>query len=126
MDFLIVDDSRVDRRLIAGLMKRVNRDALLTHVDSLATARAALGERRYAMILLDNTLPDGCGADFAMEIAGHAVWHRIPVVMVTGWPSPYMFAKAQASNVREIVNKNDLATWAASGELASRIARWVH
>ena len=126
MDFLIVEDSRIDRRMISGLMKRVNRDALLTHVDSLATARAALGERGYAMILLDNTLPDGWGADFAMEIAGHSQWSTIPVVMVTGWPSPHMFAKAQAGNVREIVDKNELATWAISGELAKRIARWMH
>ena len=36
-------------------------------LEHIIEKREALGESGYAMILLDNTLPDGWGADFAME-----------------------------------------------------------
>ena len=52
-------------------------------------------------------LPDGVGADFLAELAVHAHWRQAPVVMVSDWPSPFMFDKARAANVLAVWSKGD-------------------
>ena len=66
------------------------------------------------MILLDNNLPDGLGANFAVELSHDPAFSKIPVIMVSDWPSPFMWAKATAAGVLHVVNKSDFG------------ARYVH
>jgi len=57
------------------------------------------------LILLDNNLPDGVGAEFALELAGNPQHASIPVIMVSDWPTPFMWEKAASAGVLYVVNK---------------------
>jgi len=73
---LIVED---DRALGDGLCLALKDPALeLTLCRTLSSARAALAERGFDLVLLDVNLPDGSGLDLLREIHGAA-----PVILLT-------------------------------------------
>lgn len=111
---LIIEDSEFDQRRIARIMRYSFRDIRLEVVSTLASARTLLARDRVSLILLDNNLPDGNGANFAMELAGDPALGQIPVIMVSDWPSPFMWEKAQAAGVLFVVPKAEFG------------ARYVH
>lgn len=104
---LVIEDSEIDRlnalRLLGPRGLRVNPIV----ASSLEQARKTLSEHIVGLILLDNQLPDGYGSDFAVELSCHRIWKDIPVVIVSDWPSPFMFAKAKHANVCEICTKDE-------------------
>ncbi|EPX82164.1 response regulator [Salipiger mucosus] len=104
---LIVEDTETDRAMMRRIFLRQWPKIPLVFATTLSEARRVLGEERVAMIFLDNALPDGRGADFAAELAAAPAYRRLPVVVVSDWPSPFMYAKARAANVIEIWTKSD-------------------
>jgi DNA-binding response OmpR family regulator len=72
---------------------------------TLNSARRALASGKVSLILLDNNLPDGIGAEFAIELAADAKLASIPVIMVSDWPTPFMWEKAASAGVLYVVNK---------------------
>jgi len=73
----------------------------------LTEARKRLRERDISIIFLDNALPDGMGVDFVMEMANDKDFQGVPVVIVSDFPSPFMYAKAKAANVCEVWSKRE-------------------
>ena len=74
---------------------------------------AGLAARRTARpditaLVLDNSLPDGRGVDFALEQARGPAFARLSKIMVTDLPSPFMWEKARAAGITEVVIKADL------------------
>jgi len=59
----------------------------------------------FHMILLNNNLPDGMGADFALELANHPKHRKKPVVLFSDWPSPFMWDKARQAGVCFVLKK---------------------
>ena len=70
-------------------------------------AREAVEGSTPDVILLDNNLPDGQGANFALELSEDPRFAHIPVVMVSDWPTPFMYHKAEMAGVRHVVSKAD-------------------
>ncbi|KUF11787.1 response regulator [Pseudoponticoccus marisrubri] len=104
---LIVEDAEVDRRMMRRVFSRQYPRMPLLFAHSLAEARHKLATEHVAIIFLDNALPDGRGVDFVAELAGDARFRALPVILVSDWPSPFMYAKARAANVRAIWSKSD-------------------
>jgi|TARA_B110000879_G_C11119431_1_gene491096 hypothetical protein len=50
-------------------------------------------------------MPDGLGAEFAPELASDPALSNIPVIMVSDWPTPFMWEKAASAGVLFVVNK---------------------
>lgn len=104
---LIVEDSTFDQRMMMRAVQAMDRSMDVEVVSSISEARAALELGGVAIILLDNNLPDGKGANFALELADSPRLGRIPIIIVSDWPSPFMWQKAQLAGVRQVVNKAD-------------------
>ena len=104
---LIVEDSRFDQKLLKRVLDRTNRHFSTRIVSTLTDARDVLTREPVSLILLDNNLPDGKGANFVLELAQSKVFAGIPVIIVSDWPSPFMWQKAQMAGVACVVNKSE-------------------
>ena len=104
---LIVEDSRFDQKLIKRVLDRTNRQFSTRIVSTLTDARDVLTREPVSLILLDNNLPDGKGANFVLKLAQNKDFAGIPVIIVSDWPSPFMWQKAQMAGVACVVNKSD-------------------
>lgn len=106
MKCLVIEDSIVDQKIVRRAILGAHPDAEIDVVDTLEAAQHALNARPYSMILCDNNLPDGNGAEFAEALAHDPVYRNTPIVIVSGWPSPFMWAKAKAAGI-QVIDKND-------------------
>ena len=104
---LVVDDTIMDRRMMSRILEQQYPEPRIVTAATIAEARFALNREDVALLFLDNRLPDGLGADFLAEFSRNAAWRRVPVIMVSDWPSPFMFDKARAANVLAIWSKDD-------------------
>lgn len=104
---LIVEDSSFDIEKMQRVLARAHCGLDVTVATTLASARAALAEGDAALILLDNNLPDGLGTNFAIELAQDERLAHIPVIMVSDWPSPFMWEKAASAGVRYVLSKRE-------------------
>ncbi len=104
---LIVDDLEFDRRMMRRVFAKHCPDIPMVVARDLGEARQRLKERQISIIFLDNALPDGMGVDFVTELADHEDLKGVPVVIVSDFPSPFMYAKAKAANVCEVWSKRD-------------------
>lgn len=105
---LIVEDDSFDKKMMYRTTRLAVSGITIKVVSTLQEARTAVRTELISLILLDNSLPDGKGADFAMELALSSKWSDIPIIIVSDWPSPFMWDKASAAGVRRIVTKSDL------------------
>lgn len=103
---LLIEDSEFDQRRI----RRVLEELGIVYLDIVSTMAAARGyvlRNRIDLILLDNGLPDGFGVDFALELKERPALASIPVVIVSDWPTPFMFDKALVARVRQVLRKDE-------------------
>ncbi|MCE8431140.1 response regulator [Rhodovulum sulfidophilum] len=117
---LVVEDTAFDRMIMERKLAAYAQPLQVRFVSTLAEARNCLSEMPISIIFLDNSLPDGKGANFALELAAHRNWMKIPVVMVSDWPSPFMPAKAKAANVVAIWTKTEFTALTVAEVLKSR------
>ena len=81
MDVLIIDDSLTVRMDLSQAFQSAGwRTALC---DSLASAREALAERRFDVIVLDVLLPDGDGIELLRQLRGDSGTASIPVMLLS-------------------------------------------
>ncbi len=81
---LVIEDDPDVRRRISRLVAAVAEpEARITDVDCLASARACLQERPYALALVDVQLPDGSGIDLIAWMQRHAAGTQ--AVIVSAW-----------------------------------------
>lgn len=104
---LIIEDSEFDRERLTRIIGKSHHEMHVEVAATLRSARNALSRKPITLILLDNNLPDGLGANFAMELANDPNLARIPVIMVSDWPSPFMWEKAQSAGVAYVVSKTE-------------------
>ncbi|MDW4498318.1 response regulator [Sulfitobacter sp. D35] len=104
---LIIEDSSFDRRMMSRVLGRSFPHMSVSAVTTLAAARRHLALHGTSLILLDNQLPDGIGANFAMELSADTRFAHIPVILISDWPSPFMYDKAHFAGVRHVVDKSD-------------------
>lgn len=104
---LIVEDSVFDQERIRRIMDKSFKGVFVAVAATIEEAREHMARYQTSIILLDNLLPDGTGANFALELAENPDFAKIPIVMVSDWPTPFMFDKAQSAGVIHVVNKSD-------------------
>jgi response regulator RpfG family c-di-GMP phosphodiesterase len=102
---LIIEDSDFDQQRMTRIIRKYQGKLRITAVPTLKAARKVLFEEHVVLILLDNNLPDGVGADFAVTLSRNAQYSDIPVIIVTDWPSPFMWEKAASAGVQYVLNK---------------------
>ena len=103
---VVVEDEEADRLMFKRVFRQFNRAGSVEFATSLANARNSLAVRKYDIIVLDNSLEDGKGADFILELSKNEELSSIPVVIVSDWPSPFMYAKAKSGNVLDVLTKD--------------------
>jgi CheY-like chemotaxis protein len=101
---LIVEDSAFDQQMMARVVGRAGPKMNVKVATTLQSARRALAAGKISLILLDNNLPDGIGAEFAIELAADPELTNIPVIMMSDWPTPFMWQKAASAGVLYVVN----------------------
>ena len=106
MNCLVIEDSLFDQKMIRRAIAAARVEADLAFADTLDAARHALASNRFSIILCDNNLPDGNGSDFAHELSREPKFRDAAIIIISGWPSPFMWAKAKAAGL-QIIDKND-------------------
>ena len=104
---LLVEDSDFDQHRVSRMLKSVAA-VELTIENSLAGAQEALHLGKFDLILLDNALPDGLGVDFALELRKSDKHKQVPIMIVSDFPSPFMYDKALMARVSRVVTKSEL------------------
>lgn len=104
---LIIEDSAFDREKLTRVLQNTKETISVEVASTLSAARQALEKGRPTLILLDNNLPDGLGANFALELSENPELAGIPIILVSDWPSPFMWEKAAKAGVSFIVSKTD-------------------
>ena len=104
---LIVEDSAFDREKMTRVMRKARDDMRIEVAPNLRAARRLLEKGDMALILLDNNLPDGLGAEFVQELARDPRTSDVPVILVSDWPSPFMWEKAAAAGVAYVLSKTE-------------------
>ena len=125
---LIVEDSEFDREKLRRILARAYGGMRVEFAPSIEAARRALESGDKALILLDNNLPDGLGANFALELACDDRHADTPIIMVSDWPSPFIWEKAASAGVLYVVNKSDFDAHYIAAVLREFQARkrWVN
>jgi len=65
---LLIEDSRVDARLVIGMLSSQGEGLQCTHVEKLADAIETLQTKHQDVVLLDLNLPDSSGYDTFFNI----------------------------------------------------------
>ena len=77
MRVLVIEDNEANAYLARFLLERRGHSVAVATTGAAAVAMARMGE--YDVILLDLSLPDGDGYEFARQLWSHAV----PIVVVS-------------------------------------------
>jgi DNA-binding response OmpR family regulator len=90
---LLVEDNPGDARLLREALREVkNTQFELVNVERLSQALERLVEKRFDIILLDLSLPDGKGLDTIVR--AHEQAPGVPIVVLTGLDDEEMAIKA--------------------------------
>lgn len=120
---LIVEDDAADRLMFERMLSRSKVPCRADFAETLAVARQTLMDESYSLIILDNSLRDGNGADFVAELAASKRLASVPVAIVSDWPTPFMFAKARARNVLAVMTKSEFSSERLEHLLATAASR---
>lgn len=107
---LIVEDSDFDSTKLTRVIENSRHNLRVEVAATLHQARVALARGQTELILLDNNLPDGIGANFALELSRDTRFAEIPIILISDWPSPFMWEKAQSAGVSYVISKTEFDT----------------
>lgn len=106
MKILIVDDSKIIRRILTNILKE--RDIFeheIIEADDGAEALRIIFENNIDLILLDWNMPKLNGIDFLKTIRKIKKYKNIPVIMITSEAAKYNVMEAIKSGVSEYIIK---------------------
>lgn len=81
VDVLVVDDERINLRLVEGILK--GHDMNLVLAQSASEALESLADHDYAVALLDVMMPGMNGFELAEELRGSEATRHIPIIFIT-------------------------------------------
>jgi signal transduction histidine kinase/CheY-like chemotaxis protein len=107
---LVVDDETESRQIAGRHLDRLGWE-VAEAADGAAALHWLLQNPRPAMILLDLVMPGMNGFGFLEEVAKHADWRDIPIVILTAMPLGGAERELLAGRTREVIAKgaDDLA-----------------
>src|SRR5262245_6148256 len=103
---LVVDDSPIDRVLIAGVLKK-DRRMNVQQATNGAEALARLGEEQPDVIVTDLQMPEMDGLTLVTAVRIH--YPRVPVVLITAHGSEELAVRALEQGAASYVPKSQLA-----------------
>jgi PAS domain S-box-containing protein len=116
---LIVEDNPGDALLLRELLTEATGFAHeTTCVERASAALAALGARRFDVMLLDLTLPDASGLGGLRRI--HAAFPDLPIVVLTGLADEALAVQAVQSGAQDYLVKGE-----TPGPLVARSIRYA-
>jgi chemotaxis protein CheX len=121
---LVVDDSRVMRKLVRAALKEVAPQQDVVEAENLARAREAVAAARCAfdLILLDLHMPDGNGITVLEELRQDPRGAQVPVVVITSDPDAQSIVATACDRVGGVAVTRTLQKPFAPAELV-RIAQ---
>jgi two-component system chemotaxis response regulator CheY len=81
MKALVVDDSGVMRKIVAGALSKVGASEVLQAEDGVQAVQAVADNPDLGLIMLDWNMPNKNGLEALQEI--RASGNKVPVIMVT-------------------------------------------
>lgn len=108
MRLLIIDDSRLDRKMIKRLINQVKIGASVAEADGVETALSMVAVEYFDCILIDYHLGSSNGVALASKIiASHG--EATPMVMLTAEPSAMLVEQALSSGLTDFMSKRNLS-----------------
>ena len=103
---LLVDDSEVDRLLMAGLLN-ADFDWLVSHACNGVEALASMSDASPDVVVTDMLMPEMDGMQLVTELG--AAYPQVPVILVTGQEDTSLAVKALKQGAASYVPKSKLA-----------------
>ena len=102
---MVVDGSRMVRKLISDVLQRELPGARIVACDGLASARAALAEEPVDLVTTALVLPDGDGLSLARTVREAAGQSYVPVIVVSGDVQSRLEARSLNDDVTDYFDK---------------------
>ena len=102
---MVVDGSRMVRKLISDVLQRELPGARIVACDGLASARAALAEEPVDLVTTALVLPDGDGMALARAVRESAGQSYVPVIVVSGDVQSRLEARSLNDDVTDYFDK---------------------
>ena len=106
LSLLAVDDSDLDRQLIAHTLTRAFPDADVQCLEDPTEAEKLCGARHFDCILLDQNMPQMDGLTLAGRLRGAD--KHLPIVLLTGVADEMLAADAMRNGVSDYLTKSRL------------------
>ena len=102
---MVVDGSKLVRRLIGDVLARELPNAEVIACDGLASARATLAEKPVDLVTTSLVLPDGDGLALARAVREAAGQSYVPVIVVSGDVQSRLEARNLGDDVTDYFDK---------------------
>ena len=110
MHVLLIDDCRLDRRLICRLLKQTDFPIDVTEAQDAFAALDLLKDATFDCILVDQRMPGIIGTEFIRALRSMESETRTPILMLTGEDAPFLTVKEALDAGGDLfVGKNDLS-----------------
>ncbi len=106
---LIVEDDMIDRLQVSRAIEKTGLDIDMEEALTLTQAREALRMSDYDVVILDNHLPDGFGAQLADEMVKTGLGRGARIIMLTGDPSVIARMSAEPLEGRSVLDKDEFS-----------------
>ncbi len=118
---LVVDDSRVMRKLVRAALRELSPQQEVVEAENLGRAREALaaGQFGFDLVVLDLHMPDGNGVTILEEMRQEPRAARIPVIVVTSDPEVETIVRSAV----ERVGGGDRTRWLTKPFVPADLAR---
>ena len=103
---MVVDGSRMVRKLIGDVLQRELPNARIVACDGLASARAALAAEPVDLVTTALVLPDGDGMALARSVRQAAGQSYVPVIVVSGDVQSRLEARSLNDDVTDYFDKS--------------------
>lgn len=102
---LLIEDSDFDLKRFERILE-ASIPMQIYVATTLEEAQKVLAEMPINLIILDNMLPDGLGVDFANRLRQTARWSKVPIIMVSDHPTPFLYDKAVSAKISMVLTKD--------------------
>ncbi|NUS38204.1 MAG: response regulator [Lysobacter sp.] len=102
---MVVDGSKLVRKLIGDVLARELPGAEVIACDGLASARAALAEKHVDLVTTSLVLPDGDGMALARAVREAAGQSYVPVIVVSGDVQARLESRTLGEDVTDYFDK---------------------
>src|SRR5690606_15246986 len=102
---MVVDGSRLVRKLIADVLARELDNAAVVRCASIAEARRALAEGAVDLVTTSLALPDGDGIELARAVREAAGQAYVPVIVVSGDAQSHLEERRFTEDVTDYFDK---------------------